>query len=348
MRERRSMFMGLLFFFFSAAHAFASETNFFAGKTLTIVSPAGTGGGYDAYARLLSKYLGAHIPGRPGVIVVNRPGASGMVAANHLYNVAAPDGLTIAALYRLTPFAPLFGVEGAKFDPQKFSWIGTSSSFMDDSTFLFVHKRLGIRSITDLLASKREIQFGSGGRTSTGDEGARIIGPALGLNLKIIRGYKSSAETILALERGEVDAMILGISSLSSQKAEWLKPASDVQLLLQFGYGGPDRHPDYAHVPRIDELAVNDEQRGLFLLLQAPFKTARPFAGPPGIPQERLQILRDAFMSANKDPEYLSDAAKLNVDISPLPGDKVTEIVRNVYELPPSLVKRYREALDAN
>jgi tripartite-type tricarboxylate transporter receptor subunit TctC len=348
MRRYRFIIATLSIVLCSLISASASELNFFAGKTVTIVSPAGTGGGYDAYARLLSKYIGAFIPGKPAVIVVNRPGASGMVAANHLYNVAVPDGLTIAALYRLTPFAPLFGVDGAKFDPQKFSWIGTSSSFMDDSTFLIVHKRLGVSSVTDLLNLKREIQFGSGGRTSTGDEGARIIGPALGLNLKMIRGYKSSAETVLALERGEVDAMILGISSLSSQKPDWLKPSSDVQFLLQFGYGGAERHPDYSAVPRIDELATNDEQRGLFVLLQAPFKTARPFAGPPGIPEERLRILREAFMSASKDPDYLADAAKLNVDVSPLDGEKVTGIVRNVYELPPALVKRYREALDAN
>ncbi len=348
MRRYRFIIAGLSLVLCNIKPASPSETSFFAGKTVTIVSPAGTGGGYDAYARLLSKYIGSYIPGKPAVIVVNRPGASGMVAANHLYNVASADGLTIAALYRLTPFAPLFGVDGAKFDPQRFSWIGTSSSFMDDSTFLIVHKRLGVSSIFDLSKLSREIQFGSGGRTSTGDEGARIIGPALGLNLKIIRGYKSSAETVLALERGEVDAMILGISSLSSQKPDWLKPSSDVKFLSQFGYGGAGRHPDYSAVPRIDELATNDEQRGLFLLLQAPFKTARPFAGPPGIPNERLQTLREAFMSASKDPEYLTDAAKLNVDISPLDGETVSKIVRNVYNLSPELVKRYREALEAN
>lgn len=348
MRVRVAMMMRLAFMACGIVSAKADEASFFAGKTITIVSPAGTGGGYDAYARLLSKYIGAYIPGKPSVIVVNRPGASGMVAANHLYNVAAPDGLTIAALYRLTPFAPLFGVEGAKFDPQRFSWVGTSSSFMDNSTFLLVHKRLGVNSINELLNLKREVQFGSGGRTSTGDEGARVIGPALGLNLKMIRGYKSSAETVLALERGEVDAMILGISSLSSQKPEWLKSSSDVRLLLQFGYGGAERHPDFSAVPRVDELATNDDQKGLFLLLQAPFKTARPFAGPPGISQERLHTLREAFMAANKDPDYLSDAAKLNIDVSPLSGEQVSNIVRSVYELPPALVKRYREALDAN
>ena len=348
MHKRSLLKIAALFPIACVTSTVASERDFYAGKTLTIVSPAGSGGGYDAYARLLAKYLGNYIAGRPSIIVVNRPGASGMVAANHLYNLAAPDGLTITALYRQTPFAPMFGVEGVRFDPEKFSWVGTSSSFMDDASFLFIHKRTGLSSFEELLAANREIQFGSGGRTSTGDEGARIIGPALGLNLKIIRGYKSSAETILALERGEVDAMVLGISSLSSQKSEWLKPGSDVNLLLQFGYGGKGRHPEFPHVPRIDEFAKSDEVRGLFLLLQAPFRIARPFAAPPAVPQDRLQILREAFMAANADTQYRAEAGKLSIDISPLDGETVSEIIKEAYRLPPNLVKRYRDALDAN
>lgn len=325
--------------------AAANAQDFYKGKTVTILSSSGEAGGYDAYARLLARHIGNQIPGQPTVIVVNMPGASGMVAANYMYNVTAPDGLTFAGVYRQMPFAPLFGTQGVKYDAQKFTWIGTASSFLDDVSLMFVNKKLGVASVADIKTLGRPLQFGSGGRTSTGDEGARIIGPVLGLDLRIIRGYQSSAQTLLAVERGEVDAMILGISSLSSAKPDWLKPDSAVNFILQFGFGGEGRHPQFPQVPRIDELAQSEGDKGLFFLLQAPFRIARPFAGPPAIPAERAAALQEAFLRTNRDPDYVREAEKLKLDISPLSGAAVAETIAQAYRLPPALVARYVETL---
>ncbi|MDH3242015.1 MAG: tripartite tricarboxylate transporter substrate-binding protein [Alphaproteobacteria bacterium] len=323
----------------------ARSADFYAGKTITLIIPAGEGGGYDGYARLAARHLGKHLPGKPRAIAVNKPGASGTVAANYMYSVAKPDGLTISGMYRQMPFAPLFGNKRATYDATKYGWIGTSSSFKNDASFLFVHKRLGASDVDQLKARNKPLQFGSGGRTSTGDEGARIIGPVVGLDIKIVRGYKGSAQTLLAVEKGEVDAMILGISSLSSRKPAWLKPDGPIHLILQFGYGGEGRHPKFPNVPRVDELASTEADKALVFLLQAPFKIARPFAAPPGLPADRLAALRTAFMAMSADPAYLGEAKRLKLDISPRPGHEVAKVIDDVYKLPPAMVKRYIDAL---
>jgi tripartite-type tricarboxylate transporter receptor subunit TctC len=331
---------------FAFAPSAAQSEDFYQGKTVRIIVSTGPGGGYDAYGRLLSRYMRNYIPGTPNMIVQNMPGASGIAAANHLYNVAVPDGLTIATFQRQIAFAPLLSNPAARYDAQKFSWLGTSNSFLNDASFLLVRKELGVRTIEDIRHMPGPLQLGVGGRTSVGYEGARLIGAVLGLNINIIIGYESSARTQLAVESGELDAMILGISSLSAQKPEWLKPGSDVHRVLQFGYGGDGRHPQFTDVPRIDELADNEDDRGLFFLFQIPFKLAFPFVAPPNVPADRLQILRNAFMATHKDADFLREAKKQNLEISPLPGDAILRIIAQAYRLPPALVTRYVAILD--
>jgi tripartite-type tricarboxylate transporter receptor subunit TctC len=324
----------------------APAEDFYQGKTVRIIVSTGPGGGYDAYGRLLSRHMRDYIPGAPSMIVQNMPGASGIAAANHLYNLAAPDGLTIGTFQRQIAFAPLLSNASARYDAQKFSWLGTSNSFLNDASFLLVRKELGIRTIDDIRKMSKPLQLGVGGRTSVGYEGARVISSVLGLNINIIIGYESSARTQLAVESGELDAMILGISSLSAQKPEWLKPDSDVHRVVQFGYGGDGRHPQFADVPRIDELAANDEARGLFFLFQIPFKLAFPFVAPPNLPEDRVQILRRAFIATHKDPDFLREAKKQNLEISPLPGEQIVKIIAQAYRLPPQLVARYVAILE--
>jgi tripartite-type tricarboxylate transporter receptor subunit TctC len=318
-----------------------SADDFYQGKTIRVIVSTGPGGGYDAYARLLSRYMGRYIPGHPALIVQYMPGASGMAAANHLYNIATPDGLTIGSFQRQIAFAPLLSNPAARYNAQKFTWLGTSNSFLHDASFLLVRKQLGINSVDDIRKMGRPLQLGVGGRTSVGYEGARVISSVLGLNIKIIVGYESSARTQLGVESGELDSMILGISSLSAQKPEWLKPGSDVNRVVQFGYGAAGRHPEFADVPRIDELAATEEAKGLFYLFQVPFKLAFPFVAPPSVPGDRVVILRDAFMKMHADREFLKEAERENLEISPLTGEAVSDVIAETYRLPATLVAHY-------
>jgi tripartite-type tricarboxylate transporter receptor subunit TctC len=321
-----------------------TAADFYAGKTITIIS--GGSGGYDAYARLLARHMGRHIPGDPTMIVKNMPGAASMNATNSIYNVTAADGLTLGGFLRSIPLAPLLGDKSAKYDPLKFTWIGSSSTYLDDAYLFFVRKTLGVRTVADLKGRTEPVRLGSTGKASQTDEGARVIADALGYNFQIIRGYPGTPSIVKAIEAGEMDGTMIGISSLSSIKPDWLKPDSDVQFLLQFGYGGEGRNPQVADVPRIDELASRELEKGMFLLLQLPFKLARPFAGPPNMPAERTAILRDAFMRTQKDPHYLAEAEKMHVDISPITGTEVAEIIAKAQSLPPALIQRYTELVN--
>ena len=319
----------------------AHSEDFYEGKTVRIIVSTGPGGGYDAYGRLLSRYMRRYLPCNPNMIVQNMPGASGMAAANHLYNIAAPDGLTFGTFQRQIAFAPLLSNPVARYDAQKFTWLGTSSSFLNDASFLLVRKELGVQTIDDIRKLPRPLQLGVGGRTSVGYEGARVISSVLNLNINVIIGYESSARTQLGVESGELDSMILGISSLSAQKPEWLKDNNDVNRVVQFGYGGEGRHPQFADVPRIDEFASTDDAKGLFFLFQIPFKLAFPFVAPPNLPADRAQLLRTAFMETHKDADFRKEATKQNLEISPLPGEEVAGIITQAYRLSPNLVARY-------
>lgn len=335
--------LGLLALMAMADGASAQATPYYQGKTISIIS--GSTGGYDTYARLLATHMKRYIPGTPIIIVKNMLGAGGMLAANHVYNVAAPDGLTFGAFVRTIPLAPLLGNKAAMYRPEKYTWIGTSSIYLDDAFFLIVSKRLGLSSIAQLQARKEPLLLGSSGVVSQTGEAGSVIGSALGINFRTIPGYKGSLEVVLALHRGEVDGTFWGISSMRTASPEWLKPDGPVTFLVQFGYGGESRHPAYPNVPRVDELANTDEQKGLFDLLQLPFKLSRPFAGPPGIPPELTAILREAFMRAHTDPDYLRDAKKLGLDVSPRSGQDVADIIDRAIALPPQLIARYSSLL---
>jgi tripartite-type tricarboxylate transporter receptor subunit TctC len=332
---------------FAALIAFAgtaeAQQPFYQGKTVTVIS--GASGGYDAYAHLLASHIKKYIPGTPTVIAKNMPGAASMLAANYLYNVAAPDGLTFGGFVRTIPMAPLMGNQAAKYQPEIFTWIGSSSRYLDDAYLLMVNRSLGVSSLEQLRARKEPLRLGSTGPTSQTDEGARIIRDVMGLNMKIIRGYQTTPQIMLAVERGEMDGIMIGISSMSSSKPEWLEPNSPVEFLVQFGYGGDGRHPAFPNVPRIDEFAKTPDEKVIFDLLQLPFKVSRPFAGPPNMPADLTRILRDAFMRAHEDPQYLADAKKMGLDVSPMSGQDVTKIIAEAAKLPADLTERYASML---
>jgi tripartite-type tricarboxylate transporter receptor subunit TctC len=208
-----------------------------------------------------------------------------------------------------------------------------------------VSKSLGIASLEQLRGRKEPLRLGSTGPSSQTDEGARIIRDVMGLNMQIIRGYQTTPQIMLAVERGEVDGIMIGISSMSSSKPEWLEPDPPVNFLVQFGYGGEGRHPAFPKVPRIDEFAKTADDKAIFDLLQLPFKVSRPFAGPPGMPTDLTRILRDAFMRTHEDPQYLADAKKMGLDVSAMSGEDAAKIIGQAAALPTDLMTRYAEIL---
>lgn len=330
----------------AAGAASAQQLPFYHGKTVTLIS--GASGGYDAYAHLITRHMRRHIPGEPLMIARNMPGSASMVAANYLFNVAAPDGLTFGGFVRTIPLAPLTGNKAARYAPERFTWIGTSSRYLDDAYLMMLHKRIGVASLDDLRARKEPVRFGSTGPTSQTDEGSRVVRDVMGLPIRLVRGYQTTPQVMFAVERGEVDGIFIGISSMKAAKPDWLEPASPVTFLMQFGYGGEGRHPAFPAIPRIGELAPSSEAKAILDLLELPFRTSRPFAGPPGIPAEPTRILREAFMRTHTDPEFLAEASKLGLDVSPLSGEDVAALVREAVALPPALLKRYGDLLAAH
>ena len=321
----------------------AAAQNNYEGKTINIIS--GASGGYDSYTRLLASHMGKFIPGNPHVIVRAMPGAASMAAANYIYNIAPSDGLTFGSFVKAIPLAPLLGDQAARYDANKFSWIGSASSYQDDAYLLIVRKDLGITTIADLKMRRTPLRLGSTGPSSDADVGARIIGQTLGLNFQLVRGYQGTPQIALAVESGEMDGMMIGLSSLHTARSQWLEADSHVRFLLQFGYGGEGRFPMFKDTPRIDELAETDEARAIFSLMQLPFRVARPFAGPPGLSEANKKLLQDAFLKAFRDTSLLSDARKMGLDVSPVSGDEVAARIRAAAALPTNLIKRYSDLL---
>ena len=321
----------------------AQVANFYEGKTINLVS--GGSGGYESYARLLAAHLGKHIPGNPAIVTRTMPGAASMAAANWLYNIAAPDGLTIGTFVRAIPLAPLLGDKAARYDGAKFAWIGSASSYRDDAYLLMVRKDAPAASVEDLRTLKTPLRLGSTGPSAEGDVGARVIGRTLGLNLKLVRGYSGTPQLAIAVEQGEMDGMMIGASSLSAFRPQWLGKDTPVRYLFQFGYGGEGRSPMFPDVPRVDEFARNQDERDLFSLMQLPFRIARPFAAPPGTPADKRALLEEAFMRAFRDEALLAEARRMGLDVSPVSGAEIATLIEGAQRLPPALISRYAELL---
>ena len=315
----------------------------FEGKTINLVS--GGSGGYESYARLLAAHMGKFIPGNPSIVVRSMPGAASMAAANYLYNIAAPDGLTLGSFVRAIPLAPLLGDTAAKYDGAKFSWIGSASSYRDDAYMLMVRKDVPVSNVADLAARETPLRLGSTGPSSEGDVGARVVGQTLGLKLKMVRGYSGTPQIAIAVEQGEMDGMMIGASSLSAFRPEWLSKTGPVRFLFQFGYGGEGRSPQFPDVPRVDELARDADERALFSLMQLPFRIARPFAAPPGLPEETRAMLEAAFLRALDDPALLTGARGMGLDVSPVSGAEISALIAAAARLPAPLITRYTQLL---
>jgi tripartite-type tricarboxylate transporter receptor subunit TctC len=293
---------------------------------------------YDTYGRAVARHLGKHIPGNPTVVPVNRPGAGSLTAANSLYNGVPKDGATIATFNRSVPLEPLMGTAQARFDARKFNWLGSVGN--EVSVCVGWHTA-AVKSWDDMLHK----DFIAGAASLSSDTGVfpNVLKNVFGAKIKIITGYPGGGEMSLAMEKGEIDGRCgWSWSGVKSTKPDWLAN-KQINILLQLGLRKSDELPD---VPLIMDQAKTDDQRQILRLVFSRQEFAWPFAAPPDIPDDRKQALRDAFAATMKDPEFLEDAKKLQIDVNPVSADAVHKLIDDIYQTPESVVAKLRDILN--
>jgi tripartite-type tricarboxylate transporter receptor subunit TctC len=294
----------------------------------------GAGTTYDAYARLLARHMSKYIPGEPAIIPSNKPGAGSLNAVNSVYNTSPRDGTVIGTGHRFVPLMPLLGLPGAQFDALKFNYIG---SMARETGLCIARKDTGIRSLED--TKTREFMVGTTGAGSELTTFIATMTHMLGAKFKVVRGYATSPEIDLAIERGEIEGRC-GVSygSLRASRPEWLEK-KQVEVLIQLGLS---KEPELPNVPLLAELVSNKADRDALELMLAPADMARPFFAPPGVPAERIQILRTAFEAALKDPALIAEATKARMDLMPMTGADMETLIAKLHELPQPVLERAR------
>jgi tripartite-type tricarboxylate transporter receptor subunit TctC len=315
----------------AATHPAVSADNnaFYRGKQIVLVVASGAGGGYDTYARSFARYVTKYIPGNPVVVVKNVPGAGGLIAANSLYHATTPDGLTIAALTNGAAMDPLFGETAARFDARKFNWLGSIGKLEN----ICVTRQGG--PITRIeQARTREITVAGSGATGNSAIMPKIVNRFLGTKFKVITGYAEGSGVTLALERGEVDGVCgMSYSTLKTTHPDWFRDHR-VNVILQIGLNKLKELPS---VPSAVDL-VNGPDKQILELILIRQEMGRPFALPPGVPADRIAMLRRAFEETMRDPAFIVEAAKLSLEIDPLTGQQISELLDKAYGAPKAIV----------
>jgi tripartite-type tricarboxylate transporter receptor subunit TctC len=314
-----------------------SPAEFYKGKNVELYVGYSAGGGYDVYARMVARYMGKHIPGSPTVVVKNMDGAGSLRLANALYNSLPKDGTVFGTVARGAAFDPLLGNKAAQFDASKFSWIGSAN---DEVSVCVAWHTSGITKIEDTF--NKELIVGGTGPSADTDQFPRIANGVLGTKMKIVTGYPGGNDVSLAMERGEVQGRCgWSWSSVIATRKDWYD-SKKINVLVQLSLA---KHPDLPNVPLILDLAKTPEQKQILTLVFARQALGRPFLAPPGIPQDRVDALRKAFMDTMKDPEFLAEAEKAKLEITPIDGAKVQQIVAEAYKVDPAIAKKTEELL---
>jgi tripartite-type tricarboxylate transporter receptor subunit TctC len=306
----------------------------YAGKQIRMVIASGAGGGYDAYARALARYLGKYIPGNPGVVVQNMPGASGITATNWAYAVAPKDGTVILATYNALFPEPLYGNPAARFDPLKFASIGSISG---QQNICATWHTSPIKTIAQTM--DREVTVAGTGAAGNSSTLPKVLNRMLGTRFKVILGYSTTGSR-LAVERGEVDGVCgLSYSTLKASNPDWIRN-NRINVLLQTG-SKPQQ--GLAKVPLVVNLVTDPESRKVLALLAFPEEIGRPFVMPPDTPKAMVGAVRRAFDAVMKDPDFLADAEKTLLEVDPVTGEEMEQILKNAYATPKALVQRAAE-----
>jgi tripartite-type tricarboxylate transporter receptor subunit TctC len=307
--------------------------DFYKGKELRLIISTTVGTGYDAYARAVGRHLARHLPGNPSVVPQNMPGAGGLAAANHLYAVAPKDGTVIGMIQNTVPFEPLFENKAALFDPVRLNWLGTPAT---EVGLFIVYHTSKIRSLRD--AQSQEFVAGTTGTASTPAFYGRLFNQLLGLKTRLVGGYPGQLELLLAMEKGEIDAMTSPFwSGLKVQRPTWHRDQT-VHLLFQYG-AAP--HPDLKQVPFASDLVTNAADETLLAAAGAPLAAGRPIAAPPGIPADRLAALRAAMTETFKDPQFIADCEKQGIECTDTrSGSELETLIKDAYAVPADIKRR--------
>jgi hypothetical protein len=305
-------------------------------RSLTLIVTSEPGGGYDLYGRLVARHLGAHLPGQPKIVVQNMPGAGGIVGANYVYNLAPRDGSTIAVLPEILAIGQLIGNESGRYDARRFAWIGRANSNVGvQHTFT----RSGILTIAD--AQHREVVAAGVGPASYSVIFPKLLNALLQTRFKIVAGYAGASAANLAFERGEVDSIDTPWSVLKATHPDWIADKK-VAVLVQYCIG---RHPDLPDIPAVVDLARDEEQRRIFQLYASACAIGRSVAAPPGLPAATIAAYRAGFLATMRDPALLEEAAKAGIELNPLPGEALQQIVADTFDIPPAIIDRVKSIL---
>lgn len=306
--------------------------DFYRGKTMEMVVPTSPGGDYDLRARLVSRHLGRFIPGNPTIAARNMPGGLGVAAANYLARVAPRDGTVLHAIFQNMPVLQAIGSPGVEFDVRKFGWIGNTTN---SPNVINAWHTTGIKTIQDVM--ERELVVGAPGAASTSYIYPAALNQLVGTKFRIVTGYPGGNDVNLAMEKGEVGGR--GSNSWASWKSghpHWLAEGK-VTILVQIGL---QRAPDLPNVPLMLELAKNEEDRQVLTFMSADMGISRAFVTTPDVPADRLAALRRAFDQMIKDPDFLAEAAKTKMDISPSTGEEAQKVAESMLNMPPRIIQR--------
>jgi tripartite-type tricarboxylate transporter receptor subunit TctC len=311
-------------------------TDFYKGRTVTVVVSSSAAGGYDTLARAVARHMGRHMPGNPVFIIRNMPGAGGMTATNFLYNNADKDGSVIGVVQNNTPFEPLFGTKEARYDPVKFNWLGSPSS---ETAMVLIWHAVPVSSVAELKA--REVAVGVSGANSTPAFFTRLLNATLGTRMKPVNGYPGQNDVLLAMERGELDGHPSAFfSSVRSTRPAWLRDKT-AKAIVQYG---PEKLAELPDVPFAPDLVASDDDRLVMEAAFAPLALGRPFLVPPGVPVERLAALREAFAATMVDPEFLAEGEKMGLGLNaPRTGAQIQAVMERAYQSPPRVIDRLRQ-----
>lgn len=321
-----------------------SVEQFYKGRTINFLVASRPGGINDLMARLISRHLGNHIPGKPSLVVQNLQ-AAGLVLANRIYNSAPKDGSTIAILERGTPQVAIQGDPNAHFDPLKMNWLGSISSYAHDAYVLWVNASFPAKTVADLKKPGGPVaRIGTTGVGATNVTFTFIAKELLGLNVQNVRGYRGAASVFLAQQRGEVDGQVVGLSAIRvGQKA--LYSAGAFRPLVQFAR--TTRLSDLPDVPTGRELAKDPKAQALLAFAETPFFMALPVVAPPDLPAERAKALQDAFMAMTKDPAFVADIHKMGQDLSPIDGAAVRKLIAEMGQTPKDVIAQFNQIVGA-